>query len=233
MSISSRFKVYDFSENIFVIEIKNKNEYPDQVQAHLSLSEHLRSGYYWVDVAAGEKSIFVTYNSLEISTLKALEIIHNQLEEFVYKEESDQNLELVIPVYYSEESGLDIQDVAATHNLSIQEIAHLHSQPTYKVKMIGFTPGFAYIGDLPKELFMSRLSKPRVNLLAGSVGITGNRTCIYPLGGPGGWRIIGRTPLTLFHKDKKNPFGILPGINIRFKPMTKQEYENFKQDNPL
>ena len=108
MSISSRFKVYDFSENIFVIEIKNKNEYPDQVQAHLSLSEHLRSGYYWVEVAAGEKSIFVTYNCLEISALKALEIIYNQLEEFIYKEESDQNLELVIPVYYSEEFGLDI-----------------------------------------------------------------------------------------------------------------------------
>ena len=86
MSISSRFKVYDFSENIFVIEIKNKNEYPDQVQAHLSLSEHLRSGYYWLEVAAGEKSIFVTYNCLEISALKALEIIHNQLEAFIYKE---------------------------------------------------------------------------------------------------------------------------------------------------
>ena len=93
--------------------------------------------------------------------------------------------------------------------------------------MIGFTPGFAYLGDLPKELTVPRLTKPRVNLVPGSVGIAGNRTGIYTLGGPGGWRIIGRTPLKLFNQKKKNPFIILPRMEVKFKPISRDEFDSF------
>ena len=74
---------------------------------------------------------------------------------------------------------------------------------------------------------MPRLLKPRINLLPGSVGISGNRTGVYTLGGPGGWRIIGRTPLKLFHPDKQNPFGISPDMQVKFTPISKQEYESY------
>ena len=76
---------------------------------------------------------------------------------------------------------------------------------------------------------MPRLSTPRINLLPGSVGISGNRTGVYTLGGPGGWRIIGRTPLKLFDPDNKNPFGIVAGMQIKFKSITRHQYENFEK----
>ena len=137
---------------------------------------------------------------------------------------------LEVPICYSEEFGLDIQNLKIEKDLTIQEIVGLHSSVTYKVKMIGFTPGFAYLGDLPDELLMPRLTKPRVNLLPGSVGISGNRTGVYTLGGPGGWRIIGRTPKSLFDPNKKNPFGISAGMKIKFKAITKRQYENYSNE---
>ena len=206
-----------------------KAEYSNRSEVFLSLSEYLRKTIDWAEVFSAEESIAVKYNSLDISYIDVIRIIQNQLKEFTYQEESVQESLLSIPVCYSGEFGLDIEEVAAKHSLSNQEIADLHSGVTYKVKMIGFTPGFAYLGDLPNKLVMPRLSTPRINLLPGSVGISGNRTGVYTLGGPGGWRIIGRTPLKLFDPDKKNPFGIVAGMQIKFKSITRHQFESFEK----
>jgi len=180
-----------------------------------------------MEVVSAEESIAVKYNSLDIPSTKVKNLILDKLKVFRYQEVSKEKSLLRIPVCYSKEFGLDIKDVASEHSLTSQEIADLHSGTTYEVKMIGFTPGFAYLGDLPKELIMPRLSRPRINLLPGSVGISGNRTGVYTLGGPGGWRIIGRTPLKLFDPDKKNPFGISTDMRVKFNPISKQEYESY------
>ena len=221
------FTIYDFSENILLIEIKNIAEYPDSTEIYIALSEHLRKSSVWREVVTAEESIAITYNSIDISSSEAGNMIRNQIKRFRYFEGLDKKSILSVPVYYSEEFGLDLEVVASDNSLTINEISNLHSQSIYKVKMIGFTPGFAYLGDLPKELFTTRLSAPRVNLAPGSVGISGNRTGIYTLGGPGGWKIIGKTPLDLFNKNKKNPFVILPGMEVRFEPITKQQYKKF------
>lgn len=221
------FTIYDFSENILLIEIKNIAEYPDSVEIYIALSEYLRKSFVWREVVTAEKSIAITYNSIDISSAEAKIKIRNQIKRFRYLEGLDKKSILSVPVYYSEEFGLDLEVVASDNSLTINEISNLHSQSIYKVKMIGFTPGFAYLGDLPKELFTTRLSAPRVNLAPGSVGISGNRTGIYTLGGPGGWKIIGKTPLDLFNKNKKNPFIILPGMEVKFEPITKQQYKKF------
>ena len=223
------FSISDFSENILLIEMTEKAEYSNRSEVFLSLSEYLRKTIDWAEVFSAEESIAVKYNSLDISYIDVIRIIQSQLKEFTYQEESVQKYLLSIPVCYSGEFGLDIEEVGAKHTLSNQEIADLHSGITYKVKMIGFTPGFAYLGDLPNKLVMPRLSTPRINLLPGSVGISGNRTGVYTLGGPGGWRIIGRTPLKLFDPDKKNPFGIVAGMQIKFKSITRHQYENFEK----
>ena len=223
------FSISDFSENILLIEMTEKAEYSNRSEVFLSLSEYLRKTIEWAEVFSAEESIAVKYNSLDIPYIDVIRIIQSQLKEFTYEEESVQKYLLSIPVYYSGEFGLDIEEVGAKHTLSNQEIADLHSGVTYKVKMIGFTPGFAYLGDLPNKLVMPRLSTPRINLLPGSVGISGNRTGVYTLGGPGGWRIIGRTPLKLFDPDKKNPFGIVAGMQIKFKSITRHQYENFEK----
>ena len=223
------FSISDFSENILLIEMTEKAEYSNRSEVFLSLSEYLRKTIDWAEVFSAEESIAVKYNSLDISYIDVIRIIQSQLKEFTYQEESVQKYLLSIPVCYSGEFGLDIEEVGAKHTLSNQEIADLHSGITYKVKMIGFTPGFAYLGDLPNKLVMPRLSTPRINLLPGSVGISGNRTGVYTLGGPGGWRIIGRTPLKLFDPDKKNPFGIVAGMQIKFKSITRHQYESFEK----
>ena len=223
------FSISDFSENILLIEMTEKAEYSNRSEVFLSLSEYLRKTIDWAEVFSAEESIAVKYNSLDIPYIDVIRIIQSQLKEFTYEEESVQKYLLSIPVCYSGEFGLDIEEVGAKHTLSNQEIADLHSGVTYKVKMIGFTPGFAYLGDLPNKLVMPRLSTPRINLLPGSVGISGNRTGVYTLGGPGGWRIIGRTPLKLFDPDKKNPFGIVAGMQIKFKSITRHQYESFEK----
>ena len=205
-----------------------KGEYSNKSEVFLSLSGYLRKTIEWAEVFSAEESIAVKYNSLDIPYIDVIRIIQSQLKEFTYEEESVQKYLLSIPVCYSGEFGLDIEEVGAKHTLSNQEIADLHSGVTYKVKMIGFTPGFAYLGDLPNKLVMPRLSTPRINLLPGSVGISGNRTGVYTLGGPGGWRIIGRTPLKLFDPDKKNPFGIVAGMQIKFKSITRHQFESFE-----
>ena len=227
MSTLDCFNLSDFSENVLLVEMIKNEKFSDRTAIFISLSEYLRKTFDWMEVVSAEGSIAVKYNSLDIPNTKAKNLILDKLKEFSYQEESREKSLLRIPVYYSEEFGLDIKDVASEHSLTSQEITDLHSGTTYEVKMIGFTPGFAYLGDLPKELIMPRLSRPRINLLPGSVGISGNRTGVYTLGGPGGWRIIGRTPLKLFDPDKKNPFGISPDMRVKFNPISKQEYESY------
>ena len=94
--------------------------------------------------------------------------------------------------------------------------------------MIGFTPGFAYLGDLPEALFMPRRSVPRLYLPPGSIGITGNRTGIYPLGGPGGWQIIGCSPMPLFDSNAKNPFKLLTGMRVKFMAITSKQFQQYQ-----
>ncbi len=227
MSNLDRFNLSDFSENVLLIEMNKNAKYSDRTAVFLSLSEYLRKTLDSMEVVSAEESIAVKYNSLDIPSTKVKNLILDKLKVFRYQEVSKEKSLLRIPVCYSKEFGLDIKDVASKHSLSNQEIADLHSGTVYEVKMIGFTPGFAYLGDLAKELIMPRLLKPRINLLPGSVGISGNRTGVYTLGGPGGWRIIGRTPLKLFHPDKQNPFGISPDTQVKFTPISKQEYESY------
>ncbi len=134
---------------------------------------------------------------------------------------------ITIPVCYDEEYGIDLQDLSTQLNLSFEEIIQLHKEKTYRVFMIGFTPGFPYLGTLDEKLFTKRKAQPRVNLPPGSVAIAGNQTGIYPLSTPGGWNIIGQTPLLLFDQQKENPFLLKAGDTIQFKAITKKEFEDY------
>ena len=165
------FRIFDFSENIFLISLKEKNKTPNLTDFFFSLSKHLRASKKWIDVVSGEDSLIIKYNISDFTNTNAKKILENQLAEFTYQEQQKVTSILEVPICYSEEFGLDIQNLKVEKDLTIQEIVGLHSSVTYKVKMIGFTPGFAYLGDLPDELLMPRLTKPRVNLLPGSVGI--------------------------------------------------------------
>ncbi|MGC9395329.1 MAG: 5-oxoprolinase subunit PxpB [Anaerolineae bacterium] len=124
-----------------------------------------------------------------------------------------------IPVRYGGKWGPDLADVAAHCGMSAQAVIDLHAQPVYTVAMLGFAPGFAYLLGLPEALATPRLATPRLRVPPGSVGIAGAQTGVYALATPGGWRIIGRTDLTLFDPAREAPFALQAGDRVRFIPL--------------
>src|SRR6478736_3836891 len=135
-----------------------------------------------------------------------------------------------IPVCYGGEFGPDLARVAAQAKLSPEEVIKRHSKATYLVYLIGFAPGFPYLGGLPKELATPRHAKPRMAVPAGSVGIAGEQTGIYPQVTPGGWNLIGATPLKLFQPQSKPPVLLQAGDEEKFKPVTAEEFRALGRD---
>ena len=134
-----------------------------------------------------------------------------------------------IPACYDPEFALDIDDVARRANVSTSDVIRLHSAAEYRVACIGFVPGFPFLTGLPKKLATPRRDVPRKEIQPGSVGIGGAQTGIYPLRSPGGWNLIGRTPLRLFDPDKTPPTLLRAGDRVRFRVITREEFESFKR----
>ena len=128
-----------------------------------------------------------------------------------------------IPVVYGGEAGPDLEAVAAYHNLTGEDIIRLHSGTVYRVYMIGFTPGFPYMGELPQALDTPRRETPRTHIPKGSVAIAQRQTGIYPVVSPGGWQVIGHTPLELFDPLQDPPSFLGMGDEVRFVPVTAEE----------
>ena len=135
-----------------------------------------------------------------------------------------------IPVLYGFEAGPDLTEVAATTSLSEAEVVARHSGTVYRVYVQGFLPGFAYLGDLPAELDLPRLTTPRVRVPAGSVAIAQRMTGIYPVESPGGWRLLGNTPVRLFDAGNTPPTLFTPGDGVRFVPVSADEHARIKAE---
>ncbi len=133
-----------------------------------------------------------------------------------------------VPVCYEGEMAPDLEDVAAHSGLTVDDVIRLHSGTKYLVYFLGFSPGFPYLGDLPAELATPRLKTPRLRVPAGSVAIGGSQTGIYPVDSPGGWRLIGRTPLPLFTPEKNPPTLLQMGDRVHFVPITMKEFNTWR-----
>ncbi|QNL49412.1 5-oxoprolinase subunit PxpB [Olivibacter sp. SDN3] len=147
------------------------------------------------------------------------------LESTPHKGTEQNNREITIPVCYEGDFGPDLNEVAAVHHMDVQEVIHLHTEAIYNVHMIGFVPGFAYLGGLPKALATPRKKSPRVQIPSGSIGIAGVQTGIYSLDTPGGWQIIGRTPLVMFDAQRKAPSLLSSGDRVTFERISAEEFE--------
>jgi len=134
-----------------------------------------------------------------------------------------------VPVCYESEFAPDLDDVARHTGLTAREIVHLHSGTEYRVNCLGFTPGFPFLSGLPKELATPRRAVPRKEIPAGAVAIGGAQTGIYPMKSPGGWNVIGRTPLRLFDSAKDPPVLLCAGDRVRFRMITRPEFEALKR----
>ena len=137
-----------------------------------------------------------------------------------------------VPVCYGGEYGADLADVARFADVSEDEAAALHCASMYRVFMLGFTPGFAYLGTVDARIAMPRKATPRTRVAAGSVGIAGPQTGIYPRQSPGGWQIVGRTPLTMFAADREQPCLLKAGDAVRFIAISAHEFERMARNQP-
>ncbi|MGD8368172.1 MAG: 5-oxoprolinase subunit PxpB [Desulfobacterales bacterium] len=135
-----------------------------------------------------------------------------------------------IPVCYGGEFGPDIERVARSHDLTVEDVIRIHAEPDYRIYMVGFTPGFPFLGGLSEKLYTPRLESPRTKVPRGSVGIANNQTGVYPIASPGGWQLIGRTPLKLFAPERENPILYQAGDFLRFKPISMSEYRRLEKE---
>ena len=138
-----------------------------------------------------------------------------------------------IPVCYGGDFGPDIEYVANSNNLTEEEVVLLHSEPEYLIYMVGFTPGFPFLGGLSEKLHTPRLKTPRTLVPEGSVGIANAQTGIYPIASPGGWQLIGRTPVKLFAPERDNPILYQAGDFLRFKPISLSEYLRLEKEEGI
>lgn len=129
-----------------------------------------------------------------------------------------------IPVVYGGDYGPDLDFVAQHNGLTNEQVVEIHTSGAYLIYMLGFTPGFPFLGGLSERLFTPRLKTPRAVVPAGSVGIANNQTGVYPIESPGGWQIIGRTPIKLYNPGRKNPILLKAGNHLKFKRITETEY---------
>lgn len=189
----------------------------------------------FIEAVPAYNSLAIYYNPFEIEKddlRKSIQdTVHSILQEQI-KNLSPEKIKtksscIEIPVCYDTDFGIDLVELSKTLNLSIEEIIQLHSNKTYKVFMLGFTPGFGYMGTVDEKIISKRKKKPRLKVEKGAVAIAGNQTGIYPLETPGGWNIIGRTTLQLFDKTKEQPFLLKAGDEVKFISITKEEYNHW------
>jgi len=134
-----------------------------------------------------------------------------------------------VPVLYGGEYGPDLSYVAGFHRLTEERVVRLHSESEYRIYMIGFVAGFPYLGTVPDEIATPRLETPRLRVPAGSVGIAEKQTGIYPCEAPGGWQIIGRTPLELFDSLRQPPALLEPGDIVKFEPISAERFKSIRE----
>lgn len=177
-----------------------------------------------VETIPAFRSLLIYYNPLQISYRKLVAKIKKATKHLENMDNQSKRI-IQIPVCYGGTYGVDLKDVAEHTGLSEEEVIAIHSGTDYLIYMIGFLPGFPYLGGMDKRLETPRLQDPRTAIPAGAVGIGGEQTGIYPLASPGGWRLIGQTPLRLFDRERENPILYRTGDYIRFVPVTEEAYK--------
>ena len=184
---------------------------------------------------AGVRSLNPAYSSVLI-TFDAMKLRHEELEQELrdYLDRLEKvNLpeprQVEIPVCYGGDFGPDLDAIANLHKLTPEQVINLHVATNYRVYFLGFVPGFAYLGELPEALVTPRLTMPRRKVPAGSVGIAGNQTGVYPFETPGGWRLLGRTPVLMFRPGMDEWCVLSTGDHVRFIPISRERFAELER----
>ena len=181
----------------------------------VALAQHLRESGRWRECVEGMQEVVVQYDAANIDRMSAKALLAEQLA-FAPRKPAERAPLIEIPVCYGGDFGPELASIAEMLQVDAEAVIKMHTRHRYVVEMIGFTPGFAYVSGLQDELKVPRLSEPRQRVEPGSVGVAGGLTGLYALPGPGGWPLIGRTPLPLFRADEQQPMLLQSGAGIRF-----------------
>jgi inhibitor of KinA len=174
-------------------------------------------------------SLLVTFDACAIDHAGAESVLREYLQR-AGRHAALEPRTVKIPVCYGGDHGPDLAELAATHGLSVPRVIEIHSTTTYHAYFLGFAPGFAYLGDLPDAIAAPRLASPRKIVPVGSVGIAGRQTGVYPFATPGGWRLIGRTPLRMFLPEREPMALLAVGDAVQFYSITTEEFSRQEQE---
>lgn len=168
-------------------------------------------------------SVLVKFDPLKLEHVRLEAILRSCLERLPQLSLPEPR-EVEIPVCYGGKFGEDLEAVAESLGISAERVIALHTSVTYRVYFLGFVPGFAYLGELPADLAVARLPAPRRSVPAGSVGIAGNQTAVYPFATPGGWRLIGCTPMAMFRPEREQMSAVSLGDRVRFVAISQERF---------
>ena len=232
------YSIFPLGDNALTIDFGNTID--------LLLNQKVQSLYHlllnkkWgevLDVVPAYSSISVYYDICAIPSLdpkktafewmaEKIEILTGEVVEIYH----ETNRKIQVPVCYSLKFGTELEELAQHKGLTTEQVIQIHTSKSYRVYMLGFLPGFAYMGDVDDTISMARRPQPK-KVAAGSVGIAGKQTGIYPLACPGGWQIIGRTPLNLFDQQQPSPVLFQQGDEVTFYSISEDEFEIYQKRN--
>lgn len=189
-----------------------------------ALADHLRESGQWIECVAGISGCVAQFDNATVSLDEARQRLASAVSRVSVTIDEEAVL-VEIPICYCGVCGPDLEDICEQLGLSVEKFVELHAGREYRVDMLGFTPGFAFIGGLDAVLNVPRRREPRVRVESGSIGIAGGRTGIYTLAGPGGWPLVGRTPEILFDANAAEPFRLRAGMRVRFVSISHEEFD--------
>lgn len=220
--------MYPLGDSAVILEFGNKinRETNEKV---LAATQLLRSDPFqgMIEVVPAYTTLTVHYDLLQVRSSFPYETIcreiNSRLEKAPFRRPSKGRI-IRIPVCYDKKFAVDLSFVAEFNGLSEKDVIDIHSSTTYDVYFLGFSPGFPFLGGMNEKIATPRKDSPLAKILKGSVGIAGGQTGIYPLETPGGWQIIGRTPMPLLYLDQTHPTLLQPGDQVEFYPISCEEF---------
>lgn len=229
MEMSNTFNITSFGFNAIRISwesIISSDLSQEIVAVDLYLKKMLKETFLETHFGYHELVIYLKNNQSLQTVISQVETI---LHEYTYTEETINKEIYTIPVCYDEELAWDLEALCKQHDISKTELIEYHTAPLYPIHFIGFLPGFPYLGGLDKRIATPRKKTPRTKIPAGAVGIAGAQTGIYPISSPGGWNLIGRTPVRLFDPNAKQPALLKPGNYVSFNSISVTEYKKIQK----